>query len=162
MIDTLSYSAILGNISDTPDTKEDKSNVLFGAIAGSGDNKGFADERTGTALSNDMMWLCNVAGADGGTRRRRLKLARQRLPMHARRKGCTVPGVRRILETDEAKRRKRRCTGHREMLDSRKKDLPQGTGRRYTHKGTNEEATERRARTQHRRHTRHGSHQHRR
>ncbi|CCD21112.1 variant surface glycoprotein (VSG, atypical), putative [Trypanosoma vivax Y486] len=69
MIDTLSYSAILGNISDTPDTKEDKSNVLFGAIAGSGDNKGFADERTGTALSNDMMWLCNVAGADGGDKK---------------------------------------------------------------------------------------------
>ncbi|CCD18116.1 expression site-associated gene 2 (ESAG2) protein, putative [Trypanosoma vivax Y486] len=67
MIDTLSYSAILGNISDTPDTKEDKSNVLFGAIAGSGDNKGFADEHSGAALSNDMMWLCNVAEATATT-----------------------------------------------------------------------------------------------
>ncbi|CCD19726.1 hypothetical protein, conserved [Trypanosoma vivax Y486] len=64
-VDALSYSAILGNISDGQgDTKEDKSNELFGAIAGNGANKGFADAHSGAALSNDMMWLCNVAGAD--------------------------------------------------------------------------------------------------
>ncbi|CCD19463.1 hypothetical protein, conserved in T. vivax [Trypanosoma vivax Y486] len=66
-IDALSYSAILGNISDGPDTKEDESNELFGRVKGNGDKKntGFADEQSGAALSNDMMWLCNVAGATG-------------------------------------------------------------------------------------------------
>ncbi|KAH8610268.1 Trypanosomal VSG domain [Trypanosoma vivax] len=65
-IDTLSYSAILGNISDDqPSKAEAASNELFGTIAGSGGaNKGFADEQSGAALTNDMMWLCNVAGAD--------------------------------------------------------------------------------------------------
>ncbi|KAH8606019.1 Trypanosomal VSG domain [Trypanosoma vivax] len=69
-IDALSYSAILGNISDGPDTKEDESNELFGRVKGNGDNKntGFADEQSGAALSNDMMWLCNVAGAAGTSR----------------------------------------------------------------------------------------------
>ncbi|CCD21006.1 hypothetical protein ERJ75_001558100 [Trypanosoma vivax] len=68
MIDTLSYSAILGNVSDGPDTKEDESNELFRKIAGSGDNRGFADAQSGHALSKDMMWLCNVAGAAGTSR----------------------------------------------------------------------------------------------
>ncbi|KAH8606010.1 Trypanosomal VSG domain [Trypanosoma vivax] len=37
---------------------------MFGNIAGRGNaNKGFADAQSGTGLSNDMMWLCNVAGA---------------------------------------------------------------------------------------------------
>ncbi|KAH8603827.1 Trypanosomal VSG domain [Trypanosoma vivax] len=62
-IDALSYSAILGNISNTADTAENDNNVLFGAIAGGGKNTGFADAQIGTALSNDMMWLCNVAAA---------------------------------------------------------------------------------------------------
>ncbi|KAH8610241.1 hypothetical protein ERJ75_001121000 [Trypanosoma vivax] len=63
-IDALSYSAILGDKSNNQtDTAEDKSNELFGKIAGSGKNKGFADAQSGAALSNDMMWLCNVAGA---------------------------------------------------------------------------------------------------
>ncbi|CCD18237.1 expression site-associated gene 2 (ESAG2) protein, putative [Trypanosoma vivax Y486] len=63
-IDALSYSAILGDKGNNqPDKAEDKSNVLFGKIAGSGANKGFADAQSGAALSNDMMWLCNVAGA---------------------------------------------------------------------------------------------------
>ncbi|KAH8615410.1 Trypanosomal VSG domain [Trypanosoma vivax] len=63
MIDALSYSAILGNVSERPDTRENESNELFGNIAGGGTNRGFADEHSGAALSNDMMWLCNVAGA---------------------------------------------------------------------------------------------------
>ncbi|KAH8610269.1 hypothetical protein ERJ75_001118100 [Trypanosoma vivax] len=64
-IDALSYSAILGDKGDNqPDKAENESNVLFGAIAGSGDNKGFADEHSGAALSSDMMWLCNLAEAD--------------------------------------------------------------------------------------------------
>ncbi|KAH8610263.1 hypothetical protein ERJ75_001118600 [Trypanosoma vivax] len=45
-IDALSYSAILGNISDTSRAKRKRSNVLFGTIAGSGGaNKGFADDK---------------------------------------------------------------------------------------------------------------------
>ncbi|CCD21475.1 hypothetical protein, conserved in T. vivax, partial [Trypanosoma vivax Y486] len=64
-IDALSYSAILGNISNgQPDKAENETNVVFGAMAGSGDNKGFADAQSGAALSSDMMWLCNLAGAD--------------------------------------------------------------------------------------------------
>ncbi|KAH8610227.1 Trypanosomal VSG domain [Trypanosoma vivax] len=64
-IDALSYSAILGDKGNNQtDTKEDASNVLFGKIAGSGTNTGFADAQSGAALSNDMMWLCNVAEAD--------------------------------------------------------------------------------------------------
>ncbi|KAH8610238.1 Trypanosomal VSG domain [Trypanosoma vivax] len=62
-IDALSYSAILGEKGNQPDKAEDENNVLFGKIAGSGTNTGFADAQSGTALSNDMMWLCNVAGA---------------------------------------------------------------------------------------------------
>ncbi|KAH8610245.1 hypothetical protein ERJ75_001121200 [Trypanosoma vivax] len=63
-IDALSYSAILGDKGNNqPDKAEDKSNVLFGKIAGSGAKQGFADAQSGAALSNDMMWLCNVAGA---------------------------------------------------------------------------------------------------
>ncbi|KAH8615589.1 Trypanosomal VSG domain [Trypanosoma vivax] len=67
-IDALSYSAILGNITDgREDRAEGANNVLFKEMAGAGKaNTGFADERTGTALSNDMMWLCNVAGANAG------------------------------------------------------------------------------------------------
>ncbi|KAH8615586.1 hypothetical protein ERJ75_000570100 [Trypanosoma vivax] len=67
-IDALSYSAILGNITDgREDRAEGANNVLFKAMAGAGKaNTGFADERTGTELSNDMMWLCNVAGANAG------------------------------------------------------------------------------------------------
>ncbi|KAH8606021.1 Trypanosomal VSG domain [Trypanosoma vivax] len=65
MIDTLSYTAILGNISERPDTRENESNELFRTIAGGGTNTGFADAQSGAALSNDMMWLCNVAGATG-------------------------------------------------------------------------------------------------
>ncbi|CCD19429.1 hypothetical protein, conserved in T. vivax, partial [Trypanosoma vivax Y486] len=65
-IDKLSYSAILGNISDGPDTAEDERNELFGRIKGDSDrtNTGFADAQSGTALSNDMVWLCNAAGAE--------------------------------------------------------------------------------------------------
>ncbi|CCD21184.1 variant surface glycoprotein (VSG, atypical), putative [Trypanosoma vivax Y486] len=65
-IDALSYSAILGNITDgREDRAEGANNVLFKAMAGAGNaNTGFADAQIGTALSNDMMWLCNVAGAD--------------------------------------------------------------------------------------------------
>ncbi|KAH8615284.1 hypothetical protein ERJ75_000601300 [Trypanosoma vivax] len=63
MIDTLNYTAILGNISERPDTRENESNELFRTIAGGGTNTGFADAQSGAALSNDMMWLCNVAGA---------------------------------------------------------------------------------------------------
>ncbi|KAH8606007.1 Trypanosomal VSG domain [Trypanosoma vivax] len=64
-IDALRYSAILGDKSNNqPDKAEDKSNVLFGKIAGRGNAKtGFADAQSGAALSNDMMWLCNVAAA---------------------------------------------------------------------------------------------------
>ncbi|KAH8615108.1 hypothetical protein ERJ75_000618400 [Trypanosoma vivax] len=69
-IDALSYTAILGNISNgQPDKAENESNVVFGAMAEGGDNKGFADAQSGTALSNDMMWLCNLAGADATDRR---------------------------------------------------------------------------------------------
>ncbi|KAH8615502.1 hypothetical protein ERJ75_000577900 [Trypanosoma vivax] len=164
-IDKLSYSAILGDKGDNqPDKAENESNVLFRKIAGSGDraNTGFADAQSGAALSNDMMWLCNVAEATAPVMRSRLKRRRQRLPMHGRRKGCSVPEVRRILETTEKNERQLRCRGHREKLDSRKKDLPQRRGKRYTHNRPNAKATERRARPQHRRHTRHGSHQDRR
>ncbi|CCD18853.1 expression site-associated gene 2 (ESAG2) protein, putative, (fragment), partial [Trypanosoma vivax Y486] len=64
-IDKLSYSAILGDKSDSqPDRAEDESNELFGKIAWRGNaNTGFADAQSGAALSNDMMWLCNVAAA---------------------------------------------------------------------------------------------------
>ncbi|KAH8606043.1 Trypanosomal VSG domain [Trypanosoma vivax] len=63
-IDALSYSAILGNISDgRPEKADNDTNVLFGHIAGEGTNKGFDDAQSGAALSNDMLWLCNVAGA---------------------------------------------------------------------------------------------------
>ncbi|KAH8603632.1 hypothetical protein ERJ75_001802500 [Trypanosoma vivax] len=73
-IDTLSYSAILGNISDgQEDRPEGDNNVLFKEMAGGGKNTGFADERTGTALSNDMMWLCNLAGANAGDRTKPFK-----------------------------------------------------------------------------------------
>ncbi|KAH8615115.1 Trypanosomal VSG domain [Trypanosoma vivax] len=73
-IAALSYSAILGNISDTPDQAEGARNVLFGRIAGHGGaNKGFADEHSGAALSNDMMWLCNVAEATATTKKEPFK-----------------------------------------------------------------------------------------
>ncbi|KAH8606005.1 Trypanosomal VSG domain [Trypanosoma vivax] len=63
-IDALSYSAVLGDKSNNqPDKAENENNVLFGKIAGSGTNTGFADAQSGAALSNDMMWLCNVAAA---------------------------------------------------------------------------------------------------
>ncbi|KAH8615474.1 hypothetical protein ERJ75_000581900 [Trypanosoma vivax] len=66
----LSYSAILGNISEGQgDEAENATAVMFKEIGGTGSNKGFADDRTGTALSNDMMWLCNVAGANAEDKR---------------------------------------------------------------------------------------------
>ncbi|KAH8615414.1 hypothetical protein ERJ75_000587800 [Trypanosoma vivax] len=67
-IDALNYTAILGNISERPDTRENESNELFRTIAGGGTNTGLQTRKAGAALSNDMMWLCNVAGATGTIR----------------------------------------------------------------------------------------------
>ncbi|KAH8606022.1 Trypanosomal VSG domain [Trypanosoma vivax] len=74
-IDALSYSAVLGDKSNNqPDKAENENNVLFGKIAGRGNAKtGFADAQSGAALSNDMMWLCNVAGCDGPDNTKRFK-----------------------------------------------------------------------------------------
>ncbi|KAH8610247.1 hypothetical protein ERJ75_001120100 [Trypanosoma vivax] len=65
-IEELTYVAILGNITGGRTSKTAAADVLFEEIAGNGgDNGGFGGAGAGSALANDMMWLCNLAGANG-------------------------------------------------------------------------------------------------